>query len=106
MALKTFGPNYRLGKRFSVGKPMEKVSGSPVVEVKVTTSPDPEIPVKFVGSASLPDAPVAVVILSGSYQSSGFRAAKLRLKVDQALRESDEAQKQARGSGDMVVIAR
>lgn len=107
MALKTFGPNYRSGKRFSLGKPTENVSGRPVVEVKIGQVPDPdivEIPVKFVGTATLPDLPIVRAV--GFYQSSGFRAARLRSKVDQAIRESDEAQKQAQGSGDMVVITR
>jgi hypothetical protein len=103
MALKTFG-SYRSGKRFSVRKPMEKLSDTTVIERKITGSLDSSVVnvVKIVGAATMPDVNV---VGFGRYQSSGLRAAKLRSKVDQAIRESDEDRRKAEGSGDMVVIA-
>lgn len=103
MALNKFGI-YRIGKRVSVAEAIGKVSVDPGAmvtrswQVKIA-----EIPVKIVGTAALPDAPV--VKGYGLYKSSGFRAAKLRSKVDRALRESDQAREEAKSSGDMVVIA-
>lgn len=103
MALKKLSI-YRAGKRISVAEAIAKVSVDP--DAMVTRSEQAKIvklPVKIVGTATLPDAPV--VKGYGIYKSSGFRAAKLRSKVDQAIRESDHARDEAKSSGELVVIA-
>ncbi|WP_116136814.1 hypothetical protein [Trinickia diaoshuihuensis] len=130
MALKKSG-TYRVGRRFSVSaasgkvvlrgekgeEPLHEVAFIKTVPGKIVgTAVLPDVPgsrghevtiikntpLKIVGTAVLPDTPVSRGY--GVYVSPGFRAAKLRSKMDQAMRESEEAREEATGSGDMVVI--
>ncbi|GAA7771279.1 hypothetical protein RN01_07350 [Cupriavidus sp. SHE] len=99
MALKTFG--YRGGKRFGESK---KDFGSTESNEKGTYPRNSaRTMVKLVvGSATAPE--VMIIETVGPARLPSGRAAMLRSKVDQAIRDSDAAREKAKVAGEMVVV--